>query len=412
MDFHILGPLEAVADSGELTDLGRPRQRAVLAVLLISANRVMSLDRLIELLWDGEAPARATGALQAYISNLRRALEPAREARTPAQVLVTQAPGYILRILPDQLDAARFECLAARGRELLTAGRPAAARAALHQALSEWRGPALAEFASERFAHGEATRLEALRTVATENLLDADLQLGAHGAAVPELEAAVTQSPLRERLWGLLMVALYRSGRQADALRAYTRARRILGEQLGVEPSPALRELEAGVLRQSPSLDWHPPAAEADETPPRVTAPPPAPEEPAPADELVGRAPQLDALERALAHARAGRGRLVLLSGEAGIGKTRLAEELAARARARDWAVAWGRAYETEGAPPFWPWVQVVRSLLTQIEPAAVAAVLAGAAELAQLVPEVQELLGPCTPPASTDPGAARFRLY
>ncbi|HVF15125.1 MAG TPA: BTAD domain-containing putative transcriptional regulator [Acidimicrobiales bacterium] len=410
MDFHILGPLEVVR-AGELIDLGRPRQRAVLAVLLISANRVMALDRLIELLWDGEAPTRATGALQAYISNLRRALEPSRPARTPAAVLVTLAPGYVLRVAPEHLDSARFESLAARGHELLTSGRPLSARASLAQALSLWRGPALAEFAGERFAHGEAARLQALRAVAAEDRFEAELQLGAHAPAVAELEAAVTENPYREHLWGLLVTALYRSGQQAEALRAYDRARRILREQLGVAPSPTLRALEADVLSQAPTLDWRPPASEEDGSRPVLALPLAAVRGDDPSDELVGRRPQLEALERALARTRAGRGRLVLLAGEAGIGKTRLAEELAVRAEAEDVTVAWGRAYEFDGAPPFWPWIQVVRRLLTTVEPAAVAA-LNGAGELARLVPEAKELVESRESPPALDPGSARFRLY
>jgi DNA-binding SARP family transcriptional activator len=415
MDFHILGPLE-VLDGGRPVDLGRPKQRAVLALLLISANRVMSLDRMIELLWDGEAPARATGALQAYVSNLRRALEPARPARTPARVLVTQAPGYLLRVAAEDLDSARFEHLAARGHEFLAAGRPSSARSALDEALSLWRGPALAEYAGERFAVGETARLEARRAVAVEDRFEADLQLGAHGRVVAELESAVLHDPLRERAWSLLMLALYRSGQQGEALRAYGRARRHLAEELGVEPSPGLRALEAAILAQSPALDWRPPADGDDRPPPAAAPPPPAIPAPPPDDGLVGRLGELGALTTAFAEARAGRGRMVTVAGEAGIGKTRLAEELAAYAAAQGATVVWGRAYESEGAPPFWLWIQVLRGLSTEVGPDALAPALTGAGELLQLVPELAAPGGPAPlrPATAPPPGpaAARFRLY
>ena len=224
MQFRILGPLE-VTEEGRHLDLGAPKQRALLAVLLISANRVVSLDRLIDQLWGEEPPPRATGSLQAYISNLRRVLEPSRAPGQPPRVLVTQPPGYLLRVDPGDLDAARFETGAAEGRRLLGEGRPAEARDLLQAALGLWRGAALADFAFEDFARAEATRLEELRLAAVEDRLQAELDLGQHAAAVAELEAGVMTHPLRERLWGLLMVALYRSGRQADALRAFQAAR-------------------------------------------------------------------------------------------------------------------------------------------------------------------------------------------
>lgn len=399
MRFSILGPLEVVQGDSPV-DLGRPKQRALLALLLVSANRVVPLDRLVELLWEGEAPPQATGAVQAYVSNLRRVLEPARPARAPARVLVTQAPGYVLHVAPDDLDASRFERLAGRGRELLDGRRPGAALGALDEALALWRGPALADVAGERFARAEAARLEARKVVAAEDRLEAQLQLGKHRTVVAELEAAVEMYPLRERPWSLLMLALYRSGRQAEALRAYAAARRRFVHELGVEPSPALRALEAEILAQSPSLDWRPPA--------QVVAGALA------SDELVGRQAELDALTAALAGAHAGRGSLVLLSGEAGIGKTRLAEELTAVAARSGARVAWARTFESEGGPPFWPWIQVVRSLLRSVAPAILGEAVAAGDELGHLVPELRRQLGPAEP-AQSPPGdgaAARFRLF
>ncbi|MEA2704834.1 MAG: hypothetical protein QOD63_2779, partial [Actinomycetota bacterium] len=414
-----------VLQASRVIDLGRPKQRAVLAVLLLSPNRVVSLDRLIELLWGDEAPARAAGALQAYISNLRRALEPARVARTPAQVLVTQPPGYLLRVQPDDVDAARFEALAEVGRVHLHDGRPRAARRALTEALGLWRGPALAEFAFEAFADREASRLEELRIGAAEQRWEAELALRGHAQVVGALEVAVSEHPLRERLWELLVLALYRSGRQGDALRAYDRARTILAEELGLSPSPSLRRLHADVLAQAPTLEWTPTAAEAEDEeerplqglgePAAAAAAHDDQEQPVAAGQpFVGRERELASLESALSGARHGRGRLVLVSGEAGIGKTRLAEELAARAEAQGVPVVWAHAYEGEGAPPFWPWIQAVRTLLERAgtdQATPPHAVAGGGAELAHLVPEIGALIAGETSAPELQPGSARFWL-
>lgn len=427
MEFRVLGPLDARA-AGHSVDLGRPKQRAVLAVLLLSANQVVSLDRLIELLWGDDAPARATGALQAYVSNLRRVLEPGRVARAPASVLVTQPPGYVLRVGPDQLDSARFESLARRGHRLLVAGRPRAAREVLTEALALWRGPALAEFSFDAFAQAEAARLEERRAVVMEDRLEAELALGNHAQVAGELEVAVGERPLRERLWSLLILALYRSGRQGEALRAYARVRAVLGEELGIEPSPALRRLEADVLAQTPGLDWRPPDEEPDEPPPTEVAgrsvPPASPaaaavlpesRRPAPAPErlpLVGREAELGTVATSLEGARERRGRVVLISGEPGIGKTRLVEELTERARRDGALVAWGRAYQGEGAPPFWPWVQVVRELLAIGDAGPLGAALAPVARrVADLVPEVDGLGADVAAPPPLGAASTRFEL-
>jgi DNA-binding SARP family transcriptional activator/tetratricopeptide (TPR) repeat protein len=414
VNFKILGPLE-VRDGGEPVSLGPPKQRAVLAVLLVHANRVVSVDRLIDLLWGEVPPRRASGALQAYVHNLRKVLEPARLPRTPPQVLVTRAPGYLLCVDPDRFDATRFHALAAEGHRLLARGRPAEARTILAEALALWRGSALAEFAHAAFGQPEVARLEELRTVAVEDRLEAELALGEHAGAVPELELLVREHPLRERLWGLLMVALYRSGRQGDALRAAAQVRRVLREELGAEPGPALRRLEADVLGQASSLELHLPAEETEPSgsltgTASVTAPAPVSHT---AGGLVGRERPLATLLQALDRAREGHGQLVLIPGEPGIGKTRLVEELSARAALGGALVAWGRGYEGDGVPAFWPWVQVIRALLGQIDAeTARAAVGPVTGEIAQIAPEIRELVGEVPSLAPLDPAAARFRLY
>jgi DNA-binding SARP family transcriptional activator len=423
VQYRVLGPLE-VARGGTAIDLGGPKQRAVLAVLLIDANRVVSLDRLIDQLWGDEPPPRAMSSLQAYISNLRRALEPERAARTPAQVLVTQAPGYLLRVDPADVDATRFEQLVADGHRLLDAGDPGAAQAALREGLALWRGDAFADFAFESFAAPEIARLEELRAGAVEAEVAARLALGEHRAAIGDLERLVASYPLREQLRSLQVLALYRCGRQADALRALAEARTMIAKELGLPPSPELQQLESRILQQDPELEWTPARgegatsapgdahADTEVTPAHDDGLPSAPSSPAAAD-LVGRDAQIARLEEALAAARAGRGSVVLIAGEPGVGKTRLAEALADRATGVGVEVVWGRCYEGEGAPAFWPWAQALRSLVAnRTEHEIGAALRAANADVSQLVPEVAPLTPALPIDADVNPEAARFQLY
>ena len=408
----MLGPLE-VRRSGHALELGRPKQRAVLAVLLLEANRVVPLDRLIDLLWGGEPPARATGALQVYISGLRRVLEPLRPSRSPARVLVTRAPGYLLWVEPGQLDAHRFETLAQLGHNLVIEGRPTAARHALVEALDLWQGPAYADFAFESFAQPEAARLEELRAVAVEDRIATELVLGNHLAVTADLEALVGNNPLRERLWAQLMLALYRSERQCDALRAYERSGAVLREELGVEPGPVLQRLRDDIRRQSPDLDWRPPERDHPLT---LTSPQEERHEAprhGPRRGVVGRSRELQLLDVVLTRAGRGTGALVLVSGEPGIGKTRLLEEVVTRAKAAGFAAAAGSCPQDEGAPSFWPWVEVLRTLLGDWSPEVLATMLRPVArEVAQIVPEVKETIPVMQAPAALDPANARFRLY
>ena len=235
VQFRILGPLE-VLDGQRRVELGRPKQRALLAVLLVHANQVVALDRLIEELWGEQPPAQATASLQAYVSSLRRVLEPDRPARTLPRVLVTRRPATGWWWRPGTLMAPALWRWP-EGHRLLEAERPGPAPQVLREALGLWRGPALADVVEERFAQPERQRLEELRLVALEDRLTAELALGGHAAAAAELQQLVGRYPFRERLHGLLMLALYRAGRQAEALQAFQEARRVLGEEAGIDRS-------------------------------------------------------------------------------------------------------------------------------------------------------------------------------
>ena len=218
MRFNVLGPLEVGDDRG-VVDIPPPRQRAVLAILLIESNRVVSLDRLVDRLYSGAPPVHAVGSVQAYVSHLRRLLEPNRGQRGSWRVLLSRPPGYLLVVDPAHYDVARFEAALSAGQAALHDRRPRAALSALDGALGLWRGPALFDFAYEPFAESEAARLEELRTGALELRIEARLAIGDHQEIVAEAERLVNEHPLRERLWAALILALYRCGRQADALR-------------------------------------------------------------------------------------------------------------------------------------------------------------------------------------------------
>ena len=242
MEFRILGPLEVVGGGRPLT-LGGSRQRALLALLLIRANEVVSADRLIDELWGAHPPKAAGNALQYHVSQLRKALG-------ATNVVVTQEPGYLIRVGPNDLDLLRFERLVDDAQH----AAPEAAARLLRDALDLWRGPPLADLAHESFAQTEIARLDELRVRALELRLEADLAVGRHEDVVGELEALVHEHPLRERLRGALMRALYASGRQAEALDAYRQTRHMLNAELAIEPSRELQELERAILRQEPAL--------------------------------------------------------------------------------------------------------------------------------------------------------------
>jgi DNA-binding SARP family transcriptional activator len=246
MEFRILGPLEAV-ENGTTLPLGGPRPRAVLALLLLNANRVVPADRVMDELWGDDQPEAGKTVLHGYVSGLRKVLG--------SDAITTRGPGYVVSVADSDFDLRRFEHSLDVAREETRCGRHEAAATVLREGLGQWRGPALADFQYEPFAQAAIVRLEELRLTALEQRIEADLACGRHAELVGELEALVGQHPLRERLPGQLMLALYRCGRQAEALDAYQRARRALVDELGIEPTHALHELEGAILRQDPALD-------------------------------------------------------------------------------------------------------------------------------------------------------------
>ncbi len=297
MRFRVLGALAVEGSDGTPIEIGAPKRRALLAALLLEGGRPVSPERLIDLLWADEPPPAAVESLHAHLSRLRRDLGNGAVQTTSA--------GYVLEVAPDSLDLRAFEDQVQTGRRLVAQGAWSEASRVLDEALGLWRGPALVDVDAP-FAARAAARLEDLRQGALEDRIDANLALGRHAEVLPELEALTTESPLRERPWGQLMLALYRAGRQADALAAYRRVRRTLRDELGIDPSAPLQELEVRILQQDPTLTAAPPRQ------PTVRLP-------VPLTPILGRT---ELLERAITQLRDGR--LVSLIGPGGVGKTRL----------------------------------------------------------------------------------------
>src|SRR5215207_3109641 len=315
MDFGILGPLEVRAD-GRAVALGGARPRAVFAVLALHANQPVSAERLAVALWGEDVPPSAVKTVQVYVARLRKAL-------ADPDALVTTPAGYRLRVRPGELDAERFERHVADGRDALAAGHAEHAAAQLRAALELWRGPPLAELASTPFAPAEIARLEEQHLAAIEVRVDADVAAGRHAELIGELQQLTTQHPWREQSHAQLMLALYRSGRQADALEAYRRARDTLVEQIGTEPGVELRRLHAEILRQEPSLELR---AGADVVRGAAAT------LPRPPTTLFGRERDVERLRALLFDDT---GQLLTLVGPGGVGKTRLALEAALTASAR-----------------------------------------------------------------------------
>ncbi|WP_280267139.1 BTAD domain-containing putative transcriptional regulator [Nocardia wallacei] len=407
---RVLGSF-AAENGGEPVPLGGPRQRGVLALLVASRGRVVSVDRLIDDLWRGEPPGRAVASLQAYVSNLRRLLEPGRAPRAPARLLVSASPGYALRLPSEAVDAWQFEQLLDEAHSLTD---PGAVRARLGAALALWRGPAFAEFSDEPWAAAEIARLDELRVLARELRIAAGLRLGDPGAVVPEAEGLTRDEPLREEGWRLLALALWGSGRQADSLVALRRARATFADELGLDPGPSLVDLEDAILAQRTDILRAavplPPVEPAHTTTTQTVAEPPgalsdsevshlrATEPPnTPPRAFVGRAGEFAALMVAAGEAVADGVRVALVIGEAGLGKSTLLEHLGARLEQDGWLVAAGRCPELDGAPPAWAWVEALQVVAASCPPGE------RAADLAPLLCESGDCGG--------DPATGRFRL-
>jgi predicted ATPase/DNA-binding SARP family transcriptional activator len=315
MEFRILGPLE-VWDGERRLPLGGAKQRALLAILVIEANRVVPAARLIELLWGDEPSETAANTLQVGISHLRKLLEPTHARGTPYQVLLTEAPGYMLRLAPERLDFHRFEQLRQEARQATLRGRPDTAAVVLRDALALWHGSPLIDLKDEPFTAAQAARLSEMRLQAIEDRIEADLVLGQESDVVAELETLVADYPLRERLRGQFMIALYRCGRQADASDVFHKTRAALIDQVGMEPGPELQRLFKAILRQDPSLDL------AVETAPLFR--PRSNNLPLQLTSFVGRVQEKIEVERLLSESR-----LVTIMGVGGAGKSRLALQVA-----------------------------------------------------------------------------------
>ncbi|WP_216215843.1 BTAD domain-containing putative transcriptional regulator [Amycolatopsis aidingensis] len=372
--FAVLGPLVAEGAHGPV-DLKGPRHRAVLARLLVARGRVVPVDLLIDDLWE-VPPDGAAGAVQTFVAALRRALEPERAPRAPARLLVTAASGYALRAEPDSVDAFRFEAAVTAAGAALASNRAATALATMAEALAWWRGPAYAEFGEYGWARAEAARLDELHLLAQERHAEALVALDRAAEAVPELEAQVAGHPWREEAWRLLALARYRCGRQGDALDTLRRARQVLAAELGLDPGPGLRALESDILAQAAHL--------------AAPGRPSATEVAAPAPPLVGREEAMARVRAAASAARTGPGPvLVLVAGEAGAGKTALAEAGTTLLAGQGWTTAWGGNPEHEGLPAAWPWTRILDTLAAGHEPA------------------------PAVPGVSTsDPAVARFHWH
>ncbi|MEV0810254.1 BTAD domain-containing putative transcriptional regulator [Micromonospora sp. NPDC050200] len=403
---RVLGSFGAEVN-GESVPLGGPRQRGVLALLVTARGQVVSVDRMIEDLWRGEPPSRALASLQAYVSNLRRLLEPGRPPRTPARLLVSASPGYALRLPPESVDAWRFEDLLDEAR---TFTEPQAARARLAEALGLWQGPAFAEVADEAWAAAETARLNELRLVARELHVAAGLRTGDPAPVVPEAERLTRDEPLREEGWRLHALALWSSARQADALATLRRARATFADDLGLDPGPDLVALEEAILAQRIDIlrTAVPPPPHA--TPPHDASPHDARLHDASphratshdatlhrAASFVGREGELAALVSAAGEAAADGARVALVTGEAGLGKSTLLEHLGAQLERDGWLVAAGRCPEVDGAPPAWAWVEALRAVAAPVPPGEFAE------DLAPLLSDSM--------PVDSDAAAGRFRL-
>ncbi|OBK38362.1 transcriptional regulator [Mycobacterium sp. 1245111.1] len=363
VEYQLSGAVEARV-GGILAPLGGPKQRCVLAALLANHGTVVSVDRLIDAVWEDTPPPKALASLRAYVTNLRRVLPAPADATSPTNSrLASRAYGYQLTLLDDDsIDLHRFEALVKDGRAALVSGSATDAFDQLDAALKLWHGEPFGEFAYKGFAHADATRYLALRHTAIEARFDAALQSSDGTDLVHEIEAAIAADPTEERLWGHLMVALYRAGRTSDAIRAFDRARVMLDRELGTAPGDGLQTLYRKISDKSDDLYFTPPV-----DPPAASLEPDSHER----TPFVGRGSELKTLTDALVGARAGSGGLILLTGESGIGKTALAQAVSTQAQQAGMAVAWAAHPPGVRLPLMWTWIQLLRQLGDQLGPSA-----------------------------------------
>ncbi len=378
VDFRILGPVEVLCGGGRRVAIEGRRTRVLLAMLLVWRNRTVSLDAVIDGLWPQDPPPSVKSSLHAYVSRLRSTLAAAGPL-PGSERIKRKPPGYELRTLDGEVDADRFERMLAVAEADLRDKRFASASSTLRDAGMLVRGPVLGECRDDAFAQAEVARLEAMTVRAVERRVDADLALGRHAALVGELEGLVAAHPLHERFREQLMLALYRSSRQADALAAYQDAYRVLAEELGLVPGPGLRSLEAAILQQDPAVGYTPPEPESG---PEARGRLP----------FVGRERARQVLDTAWRRARSGERQLVVVEGESGIGKTRLATEVAAAAGSEGGEILLGRAVG-DALVPFFPFVEALRPHAARLGPDRLQSVAGpGAPYLAQLLPGLPAL--------------------
>ncbi|MFZ0249627.1 MAG: BTAD domain-containing putative transcriptional regulator [Acidimicrobiales bacterium] len=413
LEIRVLGPVEIVWD-GRPVDIGGVKARALVARLLVDRHIIVSVDRLVDSLWGDHDGPGAEIALRSTISRLRKRL---RDAGAPGDLIVTRAPGYVLEVAAEVTDAYRLEQLVSEGRAELHGARPSECIRLLAEAERLWRGPAYSEVRDEPFARAEARRLEELLLSATETRLDAELTLGRHEAVTGELEALTTAHPMRERLWSQRMLALYRAGRQAESLRVFQDLRAILVAELGIEPGHDVSWMERAILTQDPALDFPIPPEEASTAAGQEATPPaleayqvrvPASRRDGP---LVGRSRESALLGDWWSSVRQGAGRLLLVDGDPGIGKTRLVAELARRVETQGALVLWGRCDEDPVAP-FQPFAEALGRYFQSLSADRISRMPDWQlSELSRLVLRLREY-APLLEDEGGDPDSERFRFF